>query len=247
MTAHVVVVDDGSRDGTPEAIRANHPTVTVVAGDGSLYWAASMALAEDHAMRTDPDGLLWLNDDCQLDVDALARVMRAHEQHAQAILVGAMRDPTTSKRSYGGHLKRGRIPQRFLEVPIAPVLQECDSFNGNFVFVPREARLLIGPIDGQYAHAFADDDYGLRARRLGFSILQIPGTVGVCPRDPPTPLTGGLVKRWRRMQSPKELPWASEMRFMKRHGGPLWFLWFSAVNVKYLSGGLGIHRAVERT
>ncbi len=42
----VVVCDDGSTDGTAEAVRANFDDrVQLVEGDGHLYWAAGMALA----------------------------------------------------------------------------------------------------------------------------------------------------------------------------------------------------------
>lgn len=64
-----VVCDDGSTDGTAEAIAAAYPDrVDIVPGDGDLYWAAAMALAERRAMRRSPDYLLWLNDDTTLIV-----------------------------------------------------------------------------------------------------------------------------------------------------------------------------------
>ncbi len=37
LDIHVVVVDDGSTDGTGDAIRAEYPEVEVVRGDGSLW------------------------------------------------------------------------------------------------------------------------------------------------------------------------------------------------------------------
>ena len=48
----VVLVDDGSSDGTAEAVRAlGASSVEIVAGSGDLYWAAGMALAEERALE----------------------------------------------------------------------------------------------------------------------------------------------------------------------------------------------------
>ncbi len=40
----VVVVDDGSDDGTEDWIRANHPAVHLCFGDGSLWWSGGINL-----------------------------------------------------------------------------------------------------------------------------------------------------------------------------------------------------------
>jgi len=62
------------------------------------------------------------------------------------------------------------------------------------------------------------------------------GTVGVCPRghlsgtfrDTTLPLR----TRWRLIQGPKGLPMQSHARFLRRHGGRLWPLFWAAPYVK---------------
>ena len=51
VSISLFVTDDGSTDGTVQAIQALWPGATILAGDGSLYWAAAMALAERQAVR----------------------------------------------------------------------------------------------------------------------------------------------------------------------------------------------------
>jgi glycosyltransferase involved in cell wall biosynthesis len=218
----VYLTDDGSTDGTASAVSGIDLPIRVIAGTGELYWAAGMALAERAAMGDDPDLLLWLNDDVRLDPDALARLLTVHEQAPDAIIVGNVRDLETGEKTYGGRNRRGRHPQRFLAAPPAGQVQRVSAFNGNVVLVPRVVRDAVGPIDGLFSHAYADDDYGLRASNLGVEILCAAGTVGVCSPNPASPAPVGVRAAWRDLQDPTCLPWRSQVRYLRRHGGVLW-------------------------
>lgn len=218
----VFLTDDGSADGTASAVSGIDLPIRVIAGTGELYWAAGMALAERAAMGDDPDLLLWLNDDVRLDPDALARLLTVHEQAPDAIIVGNVRDLETGEKTYGGRNRRGRHPQRFLAAPPAGQVQRVSAFNGNVVLVPRGVRDAVGPIDGLFSHAYADDDYGFRASNLGVEILCAAGTVGVCNPNPASPAPVGVRAAWRDLQDPTCLPWRSQARYLRRHGGVLW-------------------------
>jgi GT2 family glycosyltransferase/glycosyltransferase involved in cell wall biosynthesis len=226
VEARVYLTDDGSSDGTAAAIAGVDLSVKVIAGDGQLYWAAGMAMAERSAMEDDPDLLLWLNDDVTLDPDALTRLLTVHEQTPDAIVVGNVRDRDTGDKTYGGRSRLGRHPQRFRPVPSAGEVQQVSAFNGNVVLVPRGVRRLVGPIDGLFAHAYADDDYGMRASKLGVAILCAAETVGICRANPagawPTGGPTGVRAAWKQLQDPTRLPWRSQVRYLRRHGGPLW-------------------------
>jgi GT2 family glycosyltransferase len=181
------VTDDGSQDGTLELLHEAAVVQRVLESDGTLYWAGSMAWAERVARQSRPDYLLWLNDDVVLDADAVDRVLGLALDEPGAVIVGATRDPVSGVVTYGGRRLRGRHPQRFDQLPISDSPQECDTFNGNCVLVPRAVYELLDGIDGEFAHAYADDDYGMRARRQGVHVLQCPGSIGSCQANvPPT-------------------------------------------------------------
>ena len=57
------LMDDGSTDGTTEAVRERFPSVEVLQGDGSLFWNGGMHAAFAEALKGDYDYYLWLNDD----------------------------------------------------------------------------------------------------------------------------------------------------------------------------------------
>ena len=220
---NLFVTDDGSTDGTSQAIQAHWPEATIIHGTGTLYWAAGMALAERSAVRSGPDYLLWLNDDTVLYPDAVPRLLAVSRDDPAAIVVGATVDPDTGEGTYGGRTRIDFHPQRFARLPLAPHVQRADTFNGNVVLIPWRARVAVGPVDGAFPHAYADDDYGLRATAKGVPIVQAPGAVGTCSRNPATPSSpGGLTDRWQRLQSPTGLPWRAQSRYLRRHGDWRW-------------------------
>lgn len=221
----IFLTDDGSTDGTAEAVLAAHSDAVVIHGDGQLYWAGGMSLADQAALRTDPDYYLWLNDDTILGPDALDVMFGVSMDFPEAIIVAATRDPADSNLNYGGRLRLGAHPQKFSPVPESDRVQEVDAFNGNCVLVPRAVRRRVGPIDGEFPHSYADDDYSLRAGELGIKILQAPGTLATCPSNPPRPRTTGFASAWRDLQSPKGLPWRGQVRYLRRHGDWRWPFW----------------------
>lgn len=171
----VYLVDDGSTDGTGSKVRANYPTVRVIDGDGSLYWAKGMRKAWEAAVaeRDDWDGFLWLNDDTELDVDALQKLFAAKD--GERIVVG---DLANSK----GEIVYG--------------LRKDDLFTGNCVLVPKKVYERLGMICGEYSHAWADSDYAMMAMRAGIEIVSA-GVVGKAEGHPNRPSLKGLSLRER--------------------------------------------------
>ncbi len=175
-----VLVDDGSSDGTADAVAALGLPVTIVRGDGSWFWSRSLAETERVAETHDPDAVLWLNDDVRLDPGALMLLVAGHDAHPDSILVGPLRTERSGRTVYGGwRLEGGRVFGTRLE-PADGAYRPVDVFHGNLVLVPRSARRRIGPVDGTWAHQFADLDDALRAVDAGVSAFQLPLSVGTC-------------------------------------------------------------------
>jgi len=219
------VTDDGSTDGTGDAIRSLWPDATIVSGSGNLYWAAGMALAERAALEAEPDYLLWLNDDTNLEPGGLEMLLKISDDYPGSIVVGATRDPETEAQTYGGRVRVDYHPQRFRLLPISLSPQRADTFHGNVVLMPVSVCDRVGRIDGAFPHAYADDDYGLRATALGIPVIQAPGTVATCRANDDCLVpqsTRGLAARWEQLQSPKGLPWRAQARYLRRHGDWRW-------------------------
>jgi len=256
----VVLVDDGSTDGTADAVSAAYPDVDVLRGDGGLYWNRAMHRAFGHAMATGFDGYLWLNDDTILERDALRRLVATWREVSRregrpAIVVGATRDELTGRPTYGGARRRSPWrPTTFDAVVPASTPQPLDVMNGNCVLIPAEVARVVGNMDPAFEHAMGDTDYALRARRVGFGLWLMPGFVGTCSHNPPQRTFADrnlpLRQRWRHMMSPKGLPWRSWLVFTRRHAGPMWpvfWLWpYARVAIESLLGSPRRQRSRER-
>lgn len=232
-----VLVDDGSRDGTVHAVRERFPGVEVIEGDGNLFWAGAMTLAEQAALSHNPEYLLWLNDDVILDREAVSTLIDTSSRETEScITVGAMRDPATGELTYSGVRRRGRHPLRVDLVPPGDEPVEVETFNGNVVLVPRSVATRVGPIDGSLVHAGADFDYGLRAAEAGVVNLLAAGTVGTCVRVAnPEPWLDPAIPAKRRLRlfvGPKGMPPRARAHYLMRHGGRLWLLFWLAPYIR---------------
>jgi GT2 family glycosyltransferase len=242
----VYLVDDGSTDGTGDAVRERFSAVTVLQGDGNLYWTGGMRVAWAKAMENDYDYYLWLNDDTVLLPGAIATLLKTAQDvlrlaRCKGIVVGSCRDHKTGQHTYGGRVKRSwfsKIP--FEHVQPGTHMLPCDTMNGNVVLVPREAVLTLGNLSAEYIRTmgFGDMDYGLRAKKAGIPIWIAPGHLAECSAstrvhpwtDPQIP----LAERWQDMCSPLGLAPRHWYTFVKRHTGYAWPVYFAKPLVRVL-------------
>jgi len=230
------LVDDGCTDGTGDAVGEQFPDVNVIEGNGNLYWGGGMRLAFTEAMKGSYDFYLWLNDDTFLVPSACKLLLSDYEKVAsdglrQHIIVGTTKDPNSGHMTYGGYIRCSIWhPFHYREVLPDKEPKPCDMMTGNCVLIAREVVELVGNLDPAFTHFGGDNDYALRARKLGCSIWVAAGYVSLCERnnlyiaiyDGTLPLR----KRWAKMVSPKGLPPREYMVFARRHGGILWLIIF---------------------
>lgn len=232
-----VLVDDGSSDGTADAVRSAFPWVTVLQADGTLYWCRAMHRAFEHAWRDRPDFVLWLNDDTVLLPDGLAAMLQTFRQlrmrsASPLIVAGATVDPDSGVPTYGGRVRVSRWrPTAWRLQPPARTPMPLDTMDGNLVLLHREVVEVVGLLDPAFEHAMGDYDYALRAARLGVELWQAPGVAGHCRANDPDPSVNGppasRLGRIRQLWEPKRLPPRSWWRFTRRHAGWLWPLVFT--------------------
>ncbi|MBV8502323.1 MAG: glycosyltransferase family 2 protein [Paucibacter sp.] len=234
-----VMVDDGSRDGTAEAVRERFPWMQVEVNTGEpLFWCRGMHRALQIALTRGYDNYLLLNDDTVLEPGAItgmlscAESLRRSEGHP-VLVCGSTRDALSGLWTYGGERQRSRWrPVNPVPVPPGDVPQRLDTFNGNVVLLPVDVVERLGNLDPVFEHAMGDTDYGLRATRAGVGVWLAPGYQGQCSVNAVAGTFRDLAlsprQRWRLMLGRKGLPWRSWAHFTRRHAGILWpayFVW----------------------
>jgi GT2 family glycosyltransferase len=236
----IYLVDDGSKDGTSVAVKAEFPEVNIIEGTGSLFWNGGMRLAWQAALASDIeyDFYLWVNDDSMLSNDSIARLLASYSaltvnNALVGAVVGTMIDPQTHMPTYGGYLSVSKYNPLSFSSVIQPSdeAQLCDAINGNFVLVPSLSVEKIGILSDAYTHGIGDNDYSFRLKKAGLFCWVAPGIYGECARNT---VVGGaqdktlsISERLKKMQLPNHLPPAKErLHFIREHGGFMWpVLW----------------------
>lgn len=235
----VFLVDDGSSDGTANAVRENFPMVRIIQGNGNLFWNKGMRLAWETACQVkNYDYYLWLNDDTILDKKAILFLIEACEEgiikdNKPPVLCGACRAKDNSNTfSYGGRNEFG---------PIHPNgdIQKCKYINGNVVLVPRDVYNAIGNLALEYTHVLGDRDYGLRVLKENFKCYTTKTYIATCPPNLGLPAwcnpNTSLKMRWKLLHSPKGLNIKEYIIYCKKFYGWKWIFFTVKAYMKTIS------------
>jgi GT2 family glycosyltransferase len=177
----VVVVDNGSTDGTAEHVRASYPEVTLVELGSNLGFAAAVnrgiAAAEGEHVAV-------VNNDLELDPGWLERMVAALRDHPDAgsatgkmlfydrreVIDGA--GDFTSWYAISAPRGRGEMDRGQYDAP-EPVFSAC----GGAALYRRSALEAVGPFDEDFFAYTEDVDWGFRAQLAGWTCRYVPGAV----------------------------------------------------------------------
>lgn len=176
---NVFLVDDGSTDGTRQAIEKEFPEANIINGNGNLYWNRGMHLAwVTAASHYDFDFYMWLNDDTILFEDAITELIYCSKvMNDRAIVCGTACSQIDSSFTYGG--------LNFNNKPIYPngKVTEINILNGNCVLIPKYVYECIGVIDPIFPHSMGDHDYGLRFQNVLGKCVATRKYIATCEKN----------------------------------------------------------------
>lgn len=221
VKVEIFLTDDDSVDGTPQAIQSQFPDVHLYKGNGSLFWAGGMRVTWQHALHSDADYFLLLNDDTVLKENALTTLIGSIDiTKKPAICIGSTVDESTGKMSYGGSKLISYRKWNSQSVHSNTKYLHCDFGNANIMLVPRKIVDAIGILSDSYTHSLADYDYALSAKKAGFSVLVAPGFLGACVDDHGNnwlPQKASFKQRIQYLKSPKGLAYKEYLHFIRSH------------------------------
>lgn len=178
----IVVVDDGSTDGTGAWIASNHPGIHLITADGDRWWAGATNLGVAWALDQGAAYILTINDDSTFEPDFLDHLVACARRTGAVVgsrLMWADRPDLvwslgTRCRWAGNRLweQIGRdLPWSGLADGLPDPLP-VDTLCGNGTLIPARVFAAIGTYDAQRLPQYhADADLVLRARRAGWPVL----------------------------------------------------------------------------
>ena len=208
----VVVVDDGSIDGTAEAVQRNYPEVTLLYGDGNLWWAGAIALGMQYALEQQAEYIFWLNDDCLPQGNCLSKMLEFLQQQHMAI-VGARCLEKSSKEPIPTGLKN-----RWAVTTCSEEVMAVQGLSGYLVGMTANITQRLGLPDPQKFPQYGGDAiYTLQASRAKIGIYILGEAIALVSGKPAQSLRNfyhqQTNKSWRQMFATPKSPYYLRMRY----------------------------------
>ena len=186
LQVKTIVVDDGSTDGTGEAIAAEFPDIEVIRANGDLWFTEGTNVGVRRALESGPKYILMMNDDQVFDEDFLKYLVETAEANPRSV-VGPLlllwdqphrlfQVAPTWNTWLGGW--QHWYQQTVWTVPDRP--WEVDLIVGNCVLVPADAIRECGLMNSKRYPNFGDAEYTPRLKRSGWKLLIDPRSRVFC-------------------------------------------------------------------
>jgi GT2 family glycosyltransferase len=178
---HVVVVDNGSADGSAERIRDRFADVTLIENARNLGFAGGNNIGINHAIRGDADYVLLLNSDTVVSPDLLQELVKVAESDQRIGMLGPTiyyhhksnviwsAGGTLSRYGEPGHLRVNEVD----EVP-GEAIRDVDYVTGCAIMVKRSVIEQVGLLDERFFIYFEEAEWCSRARHAGFRVIYVP-------------------------------------------------------------------------
>ncbi|MFC2116994.1 glycosyltransferase family 2 protein, partial [Bacteroidota bacterium] len=179
----IIIIDDGSVDGTSDWIRINYPSVDLLSGDGSLWWSGGINLGTKYAIdQLGIEYILWWNNDIKPEEDYLSELFRIIENNDESVIIGSKIYVQKKNTIWGmggkfnpvsgkfGMYGEGEMDNNALKKQII-----VDWLPGMGTIIHRSVFENIGYTDNKtFPQYYGDSDFTYRAKMAGFILIVFP-------------------------------------------------------------------------
>jgi len=173
---HIVAVDNGSWDGSGAELREAFPELSWLILPENRGFAAGANAGIARALERGAHQILLLNPDCELRAGCVAALHEAMDQNPRtAAAAPRIARPDGRPEPWTGRLSFGPL----VIAARGPVAPEPQWLLGTCLLIRAAAWREVGPFEETFFAYFEDVDWGLRARRRGWSLLHWPAAVAL--------------------------------------------------------------------
>ncbi|MEK7309702.1 MAG: glycosyltransferase family 2 protein [Planctomycetota bacterium] len=186
INCRVIVIDNGSSDGSAEAVKQLYPNVNLIHNEQNYGFARAVNQGLKSADKSDYH--LILNSDARLADNYLKKASEFLETHPRcAVVTGQLLDPDGSRQNsfdnfpnliselVGKSLLKTLMPNKYRskkQAYTSPI--EVESIIGAAMLVRQKAIEDVGLLDEDYFFFLEETDWCYRMRQKGWSIYFIP-------------------------------------------------------------------------
>ncbi|NPV58101.1 MAG: glycosyltransferase family 2 protein [Actinobacteria bacterium] len=181
----ILLVDSGSRDGSPEALQSEFPHLACIVSKENLGYAGGNNLGIESALREGADWIWLLNNDTVVHPDALAHLVSAAKRTSEVGILGSIvydYDDRGRVQFAGGKLNKLRGTGRGLDAAHNGACKlggvvECDFVTGASLLARKKMIEDVGLLDEALFLYLEDLDWALRAKKQGWKVFCVRDSV----------------------------------------------------------------------
>jgi GT2 family glycosyltransferase len=216
LNLKILVVDNGSTNGSADRIRTAHPVVEVIETGRNLGFPSGCNVGTRVAYGQQADFIWLLNNDTVCPPDTASKLVRTALSNPCAGVVGSvlyyMHDPTQIQAWGGGTIN---LWTGYVSHFTAPTVLGKDAFfTGASILFPCRICEEVGLFYEGFFMYSDDSDFGIRLHRAGYAMVMAEDTAILHKEGASSPKRSPLIDRFAT---------TSSMRLLQRHA-PLPFV-----------------------
>ncbi len=179
----VVIVDNGSTDGSAKAIREQFPDVTLIENRQNLGFTGGNNVGVRHALVTGADYVLLLNNDTEVAPDFLQHLLMVAQADPALGIVGPLiyyHSQPDVIWSAGGAIDWRRGSTRMVGLDerdtgqFGSEPQEVDFVSGCAMLVRKSVLEQVGLLDERFFAYYEEVEWCVRVQRAGYKVVRVP-------------------------------------------------------------------------
>jgi GT2 family glycosyltransferase len=174
---HLVLIDDGSTDGTEQMVRERVENLTVIRGNGDWWWAGCLQQGFNFLKKSGlshGDFVLIINDDVVFGKEFLAKGIAILEKEKQALLLAQFQDEDDSPPQETGI----HADLKTLSFPKASSSSDINCMATRGLFLRWRDFVDIGGFHPKILpHFLSDYEFTIRAHKKGYRCLTSPDVI----------------------------------------------------------------------